>query len=151
MFRPWALIQTGHHHARLSAIFMKHGLRSLNARASSAIACGGEVLKQDSTAFRVLQDFVRSRQNATTTSSMEPQFNDDSRSLFENTKKISDQRRLFPGIELDVVPTVDGPRSSRSKQRSKRRAIVQDSHLTNWLSALMLKTSHLMSAAACFS
>jgi hypothetical protein len=69
---------------------------------------GGEILKQDSTAFRVLQDFVRSRQKATTSNAVEPQFDDDSRSLFENTKMISEQQ-LLRRITLSLaarLPTV---------------------------------------------
>ena len=69
---------------------------------------GGEILKQDSTAFRVLQDFVRSRQKATPSNYEELPFDDDSRSLFENTKMIS-ERQLLRRITLSLaarLPTI---------------------------------------------
>lgn len=69
---------------------------------------GGEILKQDSTEFRVLQDFVRSRQKATPSNSEELPFDDDSRSLFENTKMIS-ERQLLRRITLSLaarLPTI---------------------------------------------
>ena len=87
---------------------------------------GGEILKQDSTAFRVLQDFVRSRQKATTSNSEEPQFDDDARSLFENTKMISEQQ-LLRRITLSLaarLPTINERESIDSQGISAFESIL---------------------------
>jgi len=87
---------------------------------------GGEILKQDSTAFRVLQDFVRSRQKATPTNSEAPQFDDVARSHFETTKMISDQR-LLRRITLSLaarLPTISEQQSIDSQGMSALESIL---------------------------